>query len=492
MFYIGVDLGTSAVKALLMDEKGNVTKISSREYPLYINADGWSDQEPEDWWEQTAEALKELVDGIDASEIQSVSFSGQMHGLVLLDKNDNVIRRAILWNDQRTANQCEYLNNVIGREKLIDNTANVALTGFTAPKILWVKENEPENFTKIAKIMLPKDYIAYKLSGVHATDYSDASGMLLLDVKNKKWSPFMLNLIGIDEGKLAKLFPSYGVIGAVTEEASSATNLPAGVKVVIGGGDQAVGAVGSGTVVNNMCSVSLGTSGVVFVSTDNFKVDYSASALHSFCHSTGKYHMMGVTLAAAGSNKWWVEDILKTINYSAEQTDIKELGNNRVFFLPYLNGERTPKNDPDARGAFVGMSMATSRHEMTQAVMEGVTFSLRDTLTIVRKLGVDVNTARIYGGGAKSPLWCQMTADIMNVRVEKINSAEGPALGAAILAAVGAGAYDSIEDACAEIIKVTEVFEPNTQAVKSYNKKYEIFVKLYDDLKDTFKEISLL
>jgi len=490
MLFIGVDLGTTAVKMLIMDEEGSIKRIVSREYPLYMNEEGWSDQEPDDWWAAAADGLKELVSGFDADEIQSISFSGQMHGLVLLDENDNVIRRAILWNDQRTAVECDYLNNVIGRDILIDHTANVALTGFTAPKILWVKKHEPENFARIAKIMLPKDYIAYKLSGVFATDYSDASGMLLLDVKHREWDAFMLDLMGIDEGKLAKLYQSYEAVGFVCERASRETGLPRSVRVVIGGGDQAVGAVGSGTVVNNMCSVSLGTSGVVFVASDAFKADYGKSALHSFCSATGKYHMMGVTLAAAGSNKWWVEDILNGTDYVKEQAGIGGLGNNRVFFLPYLNGERTPKNDPNARGAFVGMGMTTKRSDMTQAVMEGVTFSLKEILGIVRNLGINADTARIIGGGAKSPLWRQMTADILNVRVETINSEEGPALGAAILAAVGAGAFASVESACKTLIKVTNIYTPDREAADRYDSRFGIFIRLYEDLKETFKHIG--
>ncbi|MDR0999859.1 MAG: xylulokinase [Clostridiales bacterium] len=492
MYFVGVDLGTSAVKTLLMDENGTIAKVCGREYPLYIYDNGWSEQSPEDWFTYTTEALRELTDGIDPGDIASVSFSGQMHGLVMLDENDNVIRRAILWNDQRTAKQCEYLNEVVGRKALMDNTGNVALTGFTAPKILWVKENEPENFARIRKIMLPKDYLAYSLSGVFATDYSDSSGMLLLDVANKKWSDFMLNICGIKADQLAALYPSYAPVGTITKRASELTGLGTHVKVVIGGGDQAVGAVGSGTVVNNMCSVSLGTSGVVFVAMDDFKADYGPGALHSFCSATGSYHMMGVTLAAAGSNKWWVEDILNNTDYVGEQSKIDELGRNRVFFLPYLNGERTPRNDPDALGTFVGMRMSSERKDMTQAVMEGVSFSLRDTLEIVRGLDTHVNTVRIYGGGAKSPLWCQMTADIFNARVEKINSSEGAAFGAAILAAVGSGAFANVKDACAKLIKATDVYEPNTDAVENYNKRYAVYTKLYHDLKDTFKMINRL
>jgi xylulokinase len=415
-----------------------------------------------------------------------------MHGLVALDEEDMVIRKAILWNDQRTLKQCDYLNNDIGRETLIQNTANVALTGFTAPKILWLKDNEPDNFKRVAKVMLPKDYIAYKLSGVFATDYSDASGMLLLDVKNRDWSDAMLHIIGLTRQNMPTLFNSYEAVGTVTAEASKLTGLPVHTKVVIGGGDQAVGAVGTGTVVDGMCSLSLGTSGVVFTASDRFAVDESPSAIHSFCHATGKYHMMGVTLAAAGSSKWWFEDVLNCGDYNAEQKEITKLGTNRVFYLPYLNGERTPHNNPEAKGAFAGMTLTTTRSDMTQAVMEGVAFSLRDILDKIRSLGVTVNSARIIGGGAKSPVWCQIMADVLNIKVEKINSAEGPAFGAAVLASVGAGIFESVEEACGALISVTESFTPDTAAVKGYDARYPIFRNLYAVLKDSFHQMALI
>ena len=488
MYYIGVDLGTTGVRLLLTDRSGQVINSVNREYPLDLNDQGWSQQNPADWMTQTLDGLCELTKGIN-KDINAISFSGQMHGLVILDDDDNVIRPAILWNDQRTQTQCDYLNDQITRRALIDHTANVALTGFTAPKILWIRDNEPENFKKIKKIMLPKDYLAYKLSGVHATDHSDASGMLLMDVKNKVWSKFMLDVIGIDEDKLPKLYRSFDVIGNILPEIAAKTGLSTSTKVVIGGGDQAVGAVGCGTVKNNTCSISLGTSGVVFVASDDFNADYGPGALHSFCHATSKYHMMGVTLAAAASNKWWVEEILGETDYNAQQKEIDGVGTNRVYFLPYLNGERTPHNDLYARGAFVGMSLTTKRSQMTQAVMEGVAFSLRDTLEIVKSLGVKVDSARIIGGGAKSGLWCQMMADIMNMRVEKINSSEGPALGAAILAAVGGGEYASVEEACENCIKITDVFEPDAERVRLYDRAYEVFTTLYKDLKETFTKM---
>jgi xylulokinase len=450
-----------------------------------MNDEGWSEQSPEDWWNGVCLGIKELIADTDPAKIKAISFSGQMHGLVTLDDSDQVIRPAILWNDQRTQKQCDTLNG-LGIEKLIDHTANIALTGFTAPKILWMKENEPELFSKIDKIMLPKDYIAYMLSGIHATDVSDASGMLLLDVKNRKWSDYMLDILGINQNQLPKLFESYECIGNLTSTAATQTGLTTNTKVVIGGGDQAVGAVGTGTVSNNMCSISLGTSGVVFVASDEFKVKYGKDILHSFCDSTGKYHMMGVTLSAAGSNKWWMEEILNSKDNKQEQANIENLGKNKVFFLPYLSGERSPHNDPKAKGAFIGLSMTTKRHDMTQAVLEGVAFSLRDSLETVRSLGIDVTTVRIIGGGAKSELWRKIIANIFNTRVEIINSEEGPAFGAAILASVGDKKYSSVEQATKALITVKDFVDPDKELVQLYNERYEVYKKLYPSLKDTF------
>ncbi|MCL1998061.1 MAG: xylulokinase [Turicibacter sp.] len=487
MTTVGIDLGTSGVKMLAMSEEGEVLKIVSRDYPLYQSGNE-SEQEPEDWWEQTAEGLKEMTAAV--GEVGAVSFSGQMHGLVVLDENDKVIRRAMLWNDQRTTEECHYLNDEIGREHLLEHTANIALTGFTLPKILWMKKHEPENFKRIAKIMLPKDYLAYKLTGHFATDFSDASGTLLLDVKNKRWSNFMLNTAGLNVSQLPKLYTSSEAVGNVTAAAAAKTGLSERTVVAIGGGDQAVGAVGTGTVAGGMCSLSLGTSGVVFVAGD-FAVDNEPSAVHSFCHATGDYHMMGVTLAAAASTKWWVEDILAG-DYNAEQADIKseDLGKNSVFYLPYLSGERTPINDPLARGAFVGMATYTTRADMMLAILEGVAYSLRDNLESMKKLGISATSARIIGGGAKSDLWCQIISNVLNLRVDKINSAEGPALGAAILAQVALKAYPTTATACEKIIKTTTSFTPNPNSAALYDKKYPLYKNLYTNLKDTFTEFS--
>jgi xylulokinase len=488
MLYVGVDLGTSSVKLLLMDETGDIKNIAMREYPLYFPKPGWSEQNPEDWYSAVVDGLKELTKDFDKSQIDGISFSGQMHGLVILDENDNVIRPAILWNDGRTQAECDYLNNEIGREKLSSYVANMALTGFTAPKILWVKNNEPENFAKIKKVMLPKDYIAYKLSGIHCTDVSDASGMILLDVKNKCWSKEMLEICGLKEEQMAKIHESYQIVGNVTEKASKETGLSTSTKVIAGGGDQAVAAVGTGTVGSGKCNVSLGTSGVVFISTDKFAVDPD-NALHAFAHADGKYHFMGVMLSAAASSKWWVEEILATKDYKTEEGAVTKLGENNVFFLPYLMGERTPHNNPNARGTFIGMTMDTTRADMTQAMLEGVAFALRDSFEIVKSLGVNLDRIRINGGGAKSPLWCKIIADVLNVKVDKINSSEGPAFGAAILAAVGCGKYASVEEACNTLVKVVKTTEQDPKEVELYNKKYEIFRQIYPSLKEMYDKM---
>ncbi|MGB4661285.1 MAG: xylulokinase, partial [Mobilitalea sp.] len=488
MLYVGVDLGTSSIKLLLMDELGDIKSIVMREYPLYFPKPGWSEQNPEDWYSAFVDAIKELTKDCDKSQIDGISFSGQMHGMVILDENDKVIRPAILWNDGRTQAECDYLNNEIGREKISGYTANMALTGFTAPKLLWVRKHEPENFAKIKKVMLPKDYLAYMLSGNHCTDVSDTSGMLLLDVKNKCWSKEMLEICGLKEEQMAKIYESYAVVGSLTQKAADEIGLSTKIKIIAGGGDQAVAAVGTGTVGAGKCNVSLGTSGVVFISTEKFAVDANNS-LHSFAHADGKYHFMGVMLSAAASNKWWMDDIIGTKEYAKEQQDITILGENNVYFLPYLMGERTPHNNPNARATFIGMTMDTTRADMTQAVLEGVAFALRDSFEIVKSLGVDIDRIRINGGGAKSPLWCKIIADVLNVKVDKINSAEGPAFGAAILAAVGCGAYATVEEATGKLIKVIDTTSQDVEDVKKYNKKYEVFKELYPTLKDMYEKM---
>ncbi|MDE6936752.1 MAG: xylulokinase, partial [Lachnospiraceae bacterium] len=440
MLYIGVDLGTSAVKLLLMDGEGKIHKIVSKEYPLYFPHPGWSEQKPEDWFAQTMEGIKELVGECEKSEVAGISFGGQMHGLVALDQEDHVIRPAILWNDGRTGEETDYLNQTVGKDKLSGYTANIAFAGFTAPKILWMKKHEPENFAKIRKIMLPKDYLAYRLSGSFCTDVSDASGMLLMDVKNRCWSKEMLKICGITEEQLPRLYESYEVVGTLKPEIAEELGLSAGVKVIAGAGDNAAAAVGTGTVGDGMCNISLGTSGTIFISSSTFGVDQN-NALHSFAHADGYYHLMGCMLSAASCNKWWSEEILKTKDFAAEQANITKLGENQVFYLPYLMGERSPHNNPDAMAMFIGMTMDTTREDMTQAVLEGVTFGLRDSLEVAKSLGIKIERTKICGGGAKSPLWKKILANIMNLKVDVIESEEGPALGGAMLAAVGCGEY---------------------------------------------------
>ncbi|AKL95914.1 xylulose kinase XylB [Clostridium aceticum] len=489
MYFIGIDIGTTSVKIIATDENGNIVRSISKEYPLSFPKPLWSQQNPEDWWRQSISGFKELLDGLDKSEVKAVSFSGQMHGMVTLDENDQVVRPAILWNDQRTEKECEYLNNEIGRNKISQWTGNVALTGFTAPKVLWLKGNEPENFAVAKKIMLPKDYIAYKMSGVFATDMSDASGTLYLDVKNRKWSAEMLELLGISEEQLPRLYESYEVIGNIKPDLAEELGLNKDVKIVIGGGDQAVAAVGGGVVGAGSCSLSLGTSGVVFTSNEEFFVDEN-NGLHSFCHANGKYHLMGVTLAAAASLKWWVEEVNKSEDFDGLLNEAKEAQiDDSLFYLPYLMGERTPHNDPNCRGTFIGINMTHERKHMTRAVLEGVAFSLRDTFEIMKEMGIEITDISISGGGAKSKLWCEIIADVLNVRVNKLNTNEGPAYGAAILASVGFGLFDRVEDACCKFIKVTESIHPDKENSQLYNKKYEKFRKIYPTVKDLFKQL---
>ena len=485
MLYIGVDLGTSAVKLLLMNETGKIEKIVSREYPLYFPKPGWSEQNPEDWWKQSLEGIRELTAECDKSQVAGISFGGQMHGLVILDENDEVIRPAILWNDGRTQKETDYLNEVIGKERISACTANIAFAGFTAPKILWVKENEPENFKKIRKIMLPKDYLAYKLSGVHCCDTSDASGMLLFDVKNRCWSKEMLKICGITEEQMPKLFESYETVGTLKDELAEMLQIPNTCKIVAGAGDNAAAAVGTGTVGDGRCNISLGTSGTIFISSKEFGVDPN-NALHAFAHADGNYHLMGCMLSAASCNKWWSEEILKTTDFVNEQAGITKLGENNVFYLPYLMGERSPHNDPKVRAAFIGMSMDTTREEMTQAVLEGVAFGLRDSLEVARSLGINIARTKICGGGAKSPLWKKIIANVMNIKVEVIESEEGPALGAAMLAAVGCGEYPDVETATKQFVKTVDTVEPEKELVEKYEERYQKFKNIYPAVKNLF------
>ena len=487
MLYIGIDLGTSACKLLLVDQDGLVLNEVTKEYPLSFPHPGWSEQNPEDWWTAVTDGVPELLRGFGAAQVAGIGAGGQMHGLVALDEHDEVIRPAILWNDGRTAKEVDYLNNEIGRDKLSACTANIAFAGFTAPKLLWMRENEPDNFAKIRKIMLPKDYINYRLTGVHCTDYSDASGMLLLNVQNKRWSAEMCKICGISKEQLPKLYESWEVVGTLKPDAAQALGLPASVKVCAGAGDNAAAAVGTGVVGAGGCNISLGTSGTIFISSDHFGVDPN-NALHAFAHADGGWHLMGCMLSAASCNKWWCEDILGTKDYPAEQKAITEdkLGCNPVFFLPYLMGERSPINDTDARGALVGMSMDTTRADLTQAVLEGVAFAIRDSFEVAKSLGVDIPRSMLCGGGAKSPLWRTILANVLGIPLDLPQTEEGPGYGGAVLAMVGCGAYPSVQAACGALVRVAQTVEPDAELTARYEARYQQFKQIYPTLKGLF------
>ena len=489
--YIGIDLGTSAMKLLLMDAQGQIRNVVSKEYPLEFPQPGWSQQAPEDWKKALLEGVPELLKGFDGAEVAGIGAGGQMHGLVVLDENDNVIRPAILWNDGRTAKQVDYLNGVIGKEKLSAMTANIAFAGFTAPKILWMKEEEPENFAMIAKIMLPKDYINYILTGVHSCDYSDASGMLLLDVEHKCWSSEMLEICGVREAQMPKLFESFDCIGTVKPDIAEVLGLSSSVRVCAGAGDNAAAAVGTGVVGEGGCNISLGTSGTVFISSEKFGVD-DTNALHAFAHADGGYHLMGCMLSAASCNKWLLENIFGTSDHAAEQAPITEdkLGENHVFFLPYLMGERSPINDTNARGTFIGMTMDTTRADLVQAVLEGVAFAIRDSVEVARSLGIVIDSSKICGGGAKSPLWKRIFANVLNAELEVPVSEQGPGMGGAMLAMVACGEYETVKDCCEKLCAVASPVKPEQSLAAKYEARYQQFRKIYPAVKALFPEIN--
>ncbi len=483
--YIGIDLGTSGMKLLLVAADGTILSENAQTYPVSYPQSGWSEQNPEDWYAAALRGLKGLLAGQDKSAVKGVSFGGQMHGLVALDAQENVIRPAILWNDGRTEEETKYLNEVIGKDKLSAWTGNIAFAGFTAPKLLWLRKNEPHHFARIAKIMLPKDYLVYRLCGNFCTDYSDASGTLLLDVKNRRWSPEMLKVTAMSEAQLPKLHESYEVVGIMKAEIAEELGLGT-VRIVAGAGDNAAAAVGTGVVGEGGCNISLGTSGTLFVSSKTYKED-RVNALHSFCHADGGYHLMGCILSAASCNAWWVNGILQTADYRAEESGLEEmLGKSDVYFLPYLMGERSPHNDVTARGAFVGMRADTTRKQMTLAVLEGVMFALRDCLEAAKRNGVQICRTKLCGGGAKSRVWRQIAADVLDLPVEILQTEQGPAYGAALLAMTGCGEYGSVCEAAEATVHVKETVFPDRAAAERYETRYRHFAKLYPALKGLF------
>lgn len=483
--YIGIDLGTSSVKLLLVSADGKILNSAVLDYPVYYPRSGWSEQNPEDWYSRTVEGLTNLLRGQDKKSVKGLSIGGQMHGLVMLDASGQVVRSAILWNDGRTQSQTDYLNNTVGREKLSQYTANIAFAGFTAPKILWVEQNEPDNFKKISKIMLPKDYLVYRLTGVFSTDFSDASGTLLLDVKNKRWSKKMCDICHVNEAWLPALHESYEPVATLNGKIAAALDLSDAVVVAAGAGDNAAAAIGTGAVDDGSCNLSLGTSGTVFISNSTFKPD-NKNTMHSFCHANGAYHFLGCILSAASCNKWWVEDVLKS-DYNTEFSGLEKfIGKNEVFFLPYLMGERCPHNDANARGVFFGLRPDTDRRLMSLAVLEGVAFALKDCCLSALDCAVDIKSAGVCGGGAKNKLWLQIIADVLNIELCLPLIEEGPAYGAAILAMTACGEFESVHSAVAALVKTGGTVSPNPENVKNYLQKYQTYKKLYPALKSLF------
>ena len=489
--YIGIDLGTSSVKLMLVDGDGKIKKTVTKEYPVSYPRSGWSEQNAEDWWEAICEAGPELLCGFDGTAVKGIGVAGQMHGLVILDKEDRVIRPTILWNDGRTHKETAYLNEVIGKEKLFEYTGNIAFAGFTAPKIMWIRENEPENFANISKIMLPKDYINYLLTGNYCTDYSDAAGMLLLDVKNKCWSKEMLDICGISECQMPKLYESYEVVGTINEVLAEKFGINQNAVLVAGAGDNAAAAIGTGTVGNEKCNISLGTSGTIFVSSDSFSGD-EKQAIHSFCHADGGYHLMGCILSAASCNKWFCDEVLETTDYKTMEASIarEQLGNNEVFFLPYLMGERSPINDTNATGMFIGLRPNTTRANMYQAVLEGVAFAIKDNLEVINQFGIDVKSSCLCGGGAKSRLWREILANVLDIELNVPVTEQGPGYGSAILAMVGAGEFENVKFATDKFFEIKETIKPNKELSEFYADRYERHRKIYPTVKELYKEIK--
>jgi len=505
--FLGIDVGTSGTKTLAMDESGRILADAMETYPSYVPKPLWSEQDPDDWWKATVASVRKVVRQakLKPADVKGIGLSGQMHGSVFLDRNDKVIRRAILWNDQRTAAECaEIEERAGGRKKLIGMVANPALTGFTAPKILWLRNHEPKHFEKTRKILLPKDEIRRRLTGEYATEVSDASGMLLLDVAKRTWSKKLLSALELDADLFAQCYESADVTGQLTPEAAKTLGLTTDCVVVGGAGDCAAGAVGTGIVTRGVLSTSLGTSGVVFVHSDEVKID-PEGRVHTFCHAVrGKWHMMGVTLSAGGSLQWFRNELCKTDAAAAKRKkqEIYDLltaeaaeappGSHGLFFLPYLSGERTPHADPDARGCFIGLTHAHTRGHLVRAVLEGVTYSLRESLEIFEGLDVPVRQIRASGGGARSPFWRQIQADCFGRKVVTINTEEGPAYGVALLAAVGGGAFKNVPEACKATIRVVSETAPNRKVKQIYDRAFPLYQQLYRSLKEDFKGITAL
>jgi xylulokinase len=495
--FLGIDVSTTGSKALLVNEKGVVVGSAANEHPISTPRPLWSEQDPRDWWIASAKSIHEALTqaGVTGESVKAVGLTGQMHGLVMMDEKGEVLRPAILWNDQRTAEECEEITRKVGFDKLLSICGNKALTGFTAPKILWVRNHEPEVYKKTAHILLPKDYVRYQLTGDYAVDHADGSGMILYDLKKRTWSTELLNILSIPESWLPKTYEGTEVTGVVNARAAELTGLKAGTPVVGGGGDQAAQAVGVGAVTPGIVALTLGTSGVVFASTPSPLIQ-PEGLLHAFCHSVpGTWHFMGVMLSAAGSLRWYRDTFAPGMGYDellAPAADVPA-GSEGLLFLPYLTGERTPYPDPLARGAFVGLTVRHTKAHITRSVIEGVSFGLRDSMELIKKAGLgDIKQVRVSGGGARSALWRQMLSDVMDTELVTVNTTEGAAFGAALLAGVGAGTWKTVEESCTATIKTMEKTVPDKNTVKVYEQYYRQYTALYPALKPSFDNLASL
>ena len=497
-YLLGLDIGTSGTKTALFNENGETIETATYGYDLFQPQAGWAEQNPEDWWDACVNGIKDVVQksGVNNFEIKGIGLSGQMHGLVMLDKENKIIRNSIIWCDQRTEKECEEITQKIGKERLIQITGNPALTGFTLSKLLWVRNNEPENYSKIKKILLPKDYIRFKLTGMFATEVSDASGMQMLDINTRDWSEELLNDLEIDKSILADVYESVVVSGHVTEEVAKLTYLQEGTGVVGGAGDQAAGAIGNGIVKEGVISTVIGSSGVVFASTDTPKFD-KLGRVHTLCHAVpGKWHVMGVTQGAGLSFKWFKETFCKKevedcknngnniYDVLTDKASKSEPGSNGLVYLPYLMGERTPHLDPNVKGGFLGASLINNHNDFIRSILEGVSFSLKNCLDIIEDMNVKIEDIRVSGGGAESEVWRKILCDIFQYKLTTVKASEGPALGVAILAGVGTGVYESVEEACDKIIKGKDTVIPNVTLKERYEQVYSVYNSLYDKIKD--------
>ncbi|MEO8358128.1 MAG: xylulokinase [Chloroflexota bacterium] len=493
-FFLGIDTSTTSSKALLMNALGEVIAVASSPHTLQTPRPLWSEQDPREWWEAVAASIRSVLEKADigAERIQAIGLTGQMHGLVLLDEAGSVLRPAILWNDQRTQRQCDEIHQIIGKEKFIQITGNVALAGFTAPKILWIKENEPEVFAKAKHILLPKDYVRLKLTGEYAMDKADGAGTVLFDLRSRDWSDEVLSALGIPPAWMPKTFEGTEFTGRVTGEAASRTGLKAGTPVVAGGGDQAAGAVGVGAVEPGVVALAVGTSGVVFATTPSALIE-PEGRLHAFCHAVpGMWHFMGVMLSAAGSLQWYRDTLAPEMSFDDLLKEAVPIpaGSEGLQFLPYLSGERTPHPDPLARGAFIGLTVRHSRAHMTRAVLEGVAFGLKDSFTLIQKAGLNrINQVRASGGGTKSVLWKQILASVLNAELVTVNTTEGAAYGAALLAGVGMEAWPDVASACKAAVNLTGSIMPDPEQVEIYRQSYSIYGELYPALRSSFKRM---